>query len=165
MHFTAEHRFPAQPERVAALMVDPEFETRVDLPDLSTPTVLEHDVQTVEHVLRLRYEYVGQLDAVARRLLGNRQLALVQAVRLDSRTWNGRLTLEAESDPGRLHGEAAITLAPDGEHGSVRRLDGEFTVKVPLMGGSVERRLLPGILSRLDVEAAALVERLGADQG
>jgi hypothetical protein len=165
MHFTTEHRFPAPPERVAALMVDPDFETHVDLPDLSTPTVLEHDVKAAEHVLRLRYEYVGQLDGVARRLLGNRQLALIQAVRLDPRTGNGRLTLEAEADSDRVHGAAAITLTTDGPRGSVRRLDGDFTVKVPLMGGSVERRLLPGILSRLDVEAAALVARLGAEQG
>ena len=30
------------------------------------------------------------------------------------------------------------------------------------MGGTIEKRLLPGILSRFDVEAAALAARLGA---
>jgi hypothetical protein len=165
MHFTAEHKFPAPPERVAALMVDPEFEARVELPDLSPPTVVEHDVTSAEHVLRLRYEYIGQLDAIARRLLGNRQLVLVQAVRLDPGTGKGQLTLEAEADPDRVHGAATINLTADGASGSVRRLDGDFTVKVRLIGGSVERRLLPGILSRLDVEASALAERVRADGG
>ena len=45
----------------------------------------------------------------------------------------------------------------------MRALDGDFTVKVPLIGRTVERRLLPGILARLDVEAAALAARLRAD--
>ena len=42
MHFTTEHRFPGAPEEVAALMIDPAFEAAVELPDLSTPDVLEH---------------------------------------------------------------------------------------------------------------------------
>jgi hypothetical protein len=161
MHFSIEHHFPATPERVAALMVDPDFEAHVELPDLSTPTVLAHDVDGIPNVLRLRYDYVGSLDPVARRLLAGRDLTLVQEVRIDPTTGTGQLTLEAEAAPDRLHGNAAITITADGADASTRRLEGEFTVKVPLMGRTVERKLLPGILSRLDVEAAALAERLG----
>jgi hypothetical protein len=163
MHFRAEHTFPAEPARVAALMVDPDFEGSVALPDLSPPTVLEHDTSGTEHVLRLRYEYVGQLDPIARRLLGNRSLTLIQTVTLDPATGTGTLTLEAEADPRRLHGRAGITLT---EHGgsTTRTLEGDFTVKVPVIGGTAERKLLPGVLSRFDVEAAALTARLRADE-
>jgi hypothetical protein len=161
MHFSLEHHFPAAPERVAALMVDPDFEAHVDLPDLSAPTVLAHDVDAIPNVLRLRYDYVGSLDPIARRLLAGRNLTLVQEVRIDPATGAGKLTLEAEADPGRLHGNAAITITANRGDASTRRLEGEFTVKVPLMGSAVEHKLLPGILSRLDVEAAALAERLG----
>ena len=69
MKFTTEHRFPAPPERIGALMVDPDFEANVDLPDLSKPDVVEHDADGSPHLLRLRYQYVGDLDALARRLL------------------------------------------------------------------------------------------------
>jgi hypothetical protein len=161
MHFSIEHHFPATPERVAALMVDPDFEAHVDLPDLSAPTVVAHDVDAVPNVLRLRYDYTGGLDPIARRLLSGRDLTLVQEVQIDPSTGTGTLTLEAEADPGRLHGKAAIAITADGDGASTRALDGDFTVKVPLMGSAVEHKLLPGILARLDVEAAALVERLG----
>ena len=163
MHFTAEHSFPAEPARVGALMVDPVFEASVALPDLSPPEVVEHSDAGAEHVLRLRYEYVGELDPMAKRLLAGRSLTLVQAVRLDPTTGRGTLTLEAEADPGRLHGSARITIDAEDGDSSVRRLDGDFVVKVPLVGGAVERRLLPGVLSRFDVEAAALTARLRAD--
>ena len=45
-----------------------------------------------------------------------------------------------------MHGAATITLTPDGAE-CVRRFDGDFVVKVPLMGGTIEKRLLPGILA------------------
>ena len=54
--------------------------------------------------------------------------------------------------------EATITLTPDGAE-CVRRFDGDFVVKLPIMGGTIEKRLLPGILSRFDVEAEALADR------
>jgi hypothetical protein len=164
MHFTTEHHFAAAPVRVAALMVDPAFEGGVQLPDLSPPELVAHDTDGAEHVLTLRYEYVGQLDPMAKRLLAGRQLALVQTVRLDSDTGLGALTIAAETDPGRLHGNAKITITGgDGADASVRALDGDFVVKVPVIGGTIERRLLPGILARLDVEADALAAHLRAN--
>jgi hypothetical protein len=163
MHFTTEHRFPGAPEEVAALMIDPAFEAAVDLPDLSTPTVLEHAAQSTSDAgsLRLRYEYIGELDGLARRITAGRKLTLVQLVEFDAAAGPGRYTLEAEADPGRVRGAASITLTQDGAE-CVRRFDGDFVVKVPLMGGTIEKRLLPGILRRFDVEAEALADRLRA---
>ncbi len=166
MHFTTEHRFPGVPTRVAALMVDPEFEGAVQLPDLSSPEVVEHDADGSAHILKLRYEYIGQLDPMAKRLLAGRQLALVQTVRIDPDTALGTLTIEFEADPGRLHGNVQITLTADragDADASVRALDGDFVVKVPVVGSTIERKLLPGILTRLDVEADALAAHLRAN--
>jgi Protein of unknown function (DUF2505) len=163
MQFSAEHRFPGPTADVVALMVDPAFEASVALPDLGAATVLGHDATGAQRLLRLRYEYIGQLDPIARRLLAGQDLALVQEVRLDPSSGRGRLTISAEADPDRLHGSADVTVADDGVDACVRRLRGEFVVKVPLMGRTVERRLLPGILGRLDIEAAALTARLRAD--
>ena len=114
--------------------------------------------------LRLRYEYVGELDGLARRASPRAaSLTLVQLVGFDTAAGPGRYTLEAEADPGRVHGAATITLTPDGAgRECVRRFDGDFVVKLPIMGGTIEKRLLPGILSRFDVEAEALAERLRA---
>ena len=88
----------------------------------------------------------------------------MQTVQLDPKSWRGTLTIEAEAEPGRLHGNATIVLEPDDTGGCVRRLSGDFTVKVPVIGSTVERRLLPGIVSRLDAEADALTARLLHDR-
>jgi len=167
MRFSVEHEFPASPDRVAALMIDADFVGSVVLPDLSPPEIVDHTRTDTDALVRVRYTYVGQLDPIGRRLLGNRDLVLVQTVALDLESTAGTLRLEAEADPTRLHGTAQIAITADGHAPDMsrRRLDGDFTVKVPLVGSSVERRLLPGILARFDVEAAALAARLRGSAG
>lgn len=155
MRFCSEHLFVAGVEPVRALLVDPAFQQELQLPDLSLIDVVDSGTHGDEAILRLRYEFVGHLDALAYRLLGGRRLTWLQELRLDMASGAGRLTFAAEADPRRLHGEADVTLRPrDG--GSERTIDGEFVVAVPLVGGMAERRIVPGLLRRLDIEAAAI---------
>ncbi|MGH9228519.1 MAG: DUF2505 domain-containing protein [Acidimicrobiales bacterium] len=158
MHFVAEHRFAAPVEAVIAGLTDPAFHRELQLPDLRLLDVDDRTNQT-ETVLRLRYDFVGHLDPFARRLLGGRRLTWLQQLRLDRASRAGQLTFEAEADPRRLHGRADIALVPD-DGGTRRTLDGELVVAVPVVGGSAERRIVPGLLRRLDIEAKALDQRL-----
>jgi len=48
--------------------------------------------------------------------------------------------------------------AIDGGAATRRTLDGELSVKVPLVGGQAEQRLAPGIRQRIDDEAVALIK-------
>jgi hypothetical protein len=112
-----------------------------------------------ETVLCLRYDFVGHLDPLARRLLGNRRLTWAQELRLDRGSGAGLLTFEAEADPRRLHGRADVALKPD-DGGTRRTVDGDLVVAVPVIGGNAERRIVPGLLRRLDIEADALDRRI-----
>jgi hypothetical protein len=160
MRFAAEQRFDdVTPDAVAALLVDPAFQVSVELPDLSRPDVVEHVVDGEHARLKLRYEFVGRLDPIALKLLGNHELTWVQELRLDVRAARGSLTFAAEADPKRLHGSADVTLTRDGS-ATVRRFDGELVVRAPVVGGMAERRIVPGLLRRLDVEADAVRARL-----
>jgi hypothetical protein len=156
MRFRAEHRFGAATDEVIDVLLDPAFHRELQLPDLATPEVL---FQGEDH-LRLRYEYVGHLDPIAHRLLRGRRLAWLQALRIDRAGRRGRLTFAAEADPRRLKGVADMTF-DDTDNGSVRHVAGELVVDAPLVGNMAERRILPGLLRRLDIEAHALEERLG----
>jgi hypothetical protein len=158
VHFVAEHRFAAPVEAVIAGLTDPAFHRELQLPDLKLLDVDEHTNQT-ETVVHLRYDFVGQLDPFARRLLGNRRLTWLQELRLDRASGAGRLTFAAEADPRRLHGGADVALEP-ADGGTRRTLDGELVVAVPLVGSRAERSIVPGLLRRLDIEADALDRRL-----
>ena len=135
-------------------MVDPVFYLALALPDLSQPEVLERSENRDVTTLRLRYNYVGKLDPLACRLLGSDRLAWIQETRVDRTAGSGVVRFEAEKDPRRLHGSTNFVLTAVGG-GTVRRLDGELIVAVPGIGRMAERRIVPGLLRRLDVEAQA----------
>ncbi len=160
MRFQAEHRFAAPPPAVADVLVDPAFHRDVELPDVRLLGVVDHRDDGDDALLSLRYQYVGQLDPVVRRLLGDRRLTWVQDLAVARATSVGRLTFAVEGNPQRLHGVARFTLRPDGEQ-TVWQLEGEVKVRVPLVGASAERRVLGGFLQRLDVEARHVSDRLG----
>jgi hypothetical protein len=163
VHFEVVHDFPAPRAAVAAVLCDPTFHTQLDLPDLSRPEVVTSAIEGTTNVLILRYEYIGQIDAIARRIVGNRKLTWMQELRLDTQTFAGTLSFSAEEDAKRLNGstEVAITAADDDAH-SRRRIAGDLHVRVPLVGSTAERRILPGLVRRLDVEAAALSNELSS---
>jgi Protein of unknown function (DUF2505) len=164
VQFSAEHHFDAAPEAVGTLLLDPDFHAHVTLPDLAPPTVVNRAVDGSATVLTLRYEFVGQLDPIARKLLSGRSLTWVQELRLDQTTWRGGLAFHAEADPKRLYGDAAVDLVSD-EAGTTRRIAGALHVRAPLIGGTAERRIVPGLVRRLDVEADALRARLATSGG
>ena len=144
-------------------MVDPDFYLALDLPDLSRPEVLERSDNGGVSLLRLRYNYVGKLDPLAQRLLGSGRLVWIQETRVDQAADSGVVSFEAEKDPGRLHGSSDFVLTA-AEGGTVRRFDGELIVAVPGIGRMAERRIVPGLLRRLDIEAQAIEDRLTRDE-
>lgn len=162
MRFQADYDFTAPPERVGELMSDPDFQVQLHLPDLSTPTVVEHEVDGPRRLLRLRYRYVGQIDSFAKRIVGNRQLTWVQELRLDVDTGVGELSFSADDDGGRVNGAATVAITPTGT-GSHRAIAGDFHIRIPVVGGTAEKKIVPGLVRRLDVEAEALAARIAAD--
>ena len=159
VRFHAEHRFTGSVEAVAALLADPNFYVDLILPDLNQPDVLESRDDGDDAMLRLRYEFAGSLDPIAQRLLGSGRLAWIQEVRVNRSDASGTLRFEAEKDPRRLHGAADFALVAS-RGGNVRHLDGELVVAIPGIGRMAEKRIVPGLLRRLDLEAEALDDRL-----
>ena len=163
MHFQVEHGFPAPRADVADVLCDPDFQTQLDLPDLSRPEVVASSIEGTSRLLRLRYEYVGQVDGIARKIVGGRKLTWVQELRLDTATYTGTLSFSAEEDPGRVNGSAdVVILTVDGDATCTRRIAGDLHIRIPLVGGTAEKRVVPGLVRRLDVEAAALSKELAA---
>src|SRR2546428_13610782 len=114
MHFAVEHEFPGPCAAVAAVLCDPAFHAQLDLPDLSRPEIVASSVEGSTRLLRLRYEYVGQLDPIARKIIAGRRLTWIQELRLDTSTYAGTLSFSAEADADRLNGRADVVLVPAG---------------------------------------------------
>jgi hypothetical protein len=156
VEFGREHAFAGTVEQVASLMSDPAFQTGLDLPDLARPDVVAHEVDGTTHRLTLRYAYVGQLDPIAQKVVGNHKLTWAQDLRIDVATGAGTLQFSADGVGGRADGTATVTITATGDASCRRRIVGEFRIRIPLVGGKAERAIVPGLERRLDVEAAAV---------
>lgn len=161
MRFSAEHRFEGTAAAVGDVLSDPGFYATLDLPDLARPVLLENSREGDKTRLAFRYEFVGSLDPLARRLLGSHRLYWRQDIVVDHQGESGQLSFAAEADPKRLHGSADFVLTTD-QQWVTRRLSGELIVAVPLIGATAERKIVPGLLRRLDIEAEAVQQRLRA---
>jgi hypothetical protein len=160
VRFTAEHHFASRPDVVAGVLLDPDFQAHLELPDVALPSVVSSKRDGSLGTLRLRYEFIGHLDPIARRFLGSRALTWVQELRLDTATGDGTLSISVDGEPDRVRGEATVVVGPRGT-GSIRRIAGDLRIRVPVVGGTAERRIVPGIVRRLDLEAVAVRAHLG----
>ena len=101
---------PLLARRSPTCCATPTFQTQLDLPDLSRPEVVASSIDGTTRLLRLRYEYIGQLDRIARKIVGGRQLTWIQELRLDTATFTGTLSFSAEDDADRLNGAADVAI-------------------------------------------------------
>jgi hypothetical protein len=159
VRFSAQHRFHLAPAAVVTVLSDPSFYAELEIPDLGRAELMEHRSAGNVATVRLRYEFVGHLDPIVHRILAHQRLSWIQEIVLDLPALSGTITYAAESNPRLLHGQATFVLEPDGE-GTVRRLEGELVVAVTGISTMAEHRIVPGLLRRLDVEAAAVYEHL-----
>lgn len=159
MRFQAEHRFVGTVDAVIDVLGDPEFHRALELPDLAPPEVLKAEANGDGTKLVLRYVYTGSIDPMVKRFIGVGDLTWRQEIDLDRSTGTGALRFAADADPKKLRGEADLVFEATAD-GCRRRVDGELKVAIPVVGGMAERAIVPGIVERLDLEAAALNQRL-----
>jgi len=152
---SVEHRFEAPLAAVEAALIDRAFYEQLRLPDVAAPEVVSSGVDGTTTRLELRMEYTGQLDPVGQRVVGGRQIAWAQVIEIDTSAHRGTLSVVLDGQRERVQCNAAMTFE-DHDDTTVRLLRGDLVIKVPLVGGLAERRVLPGVLRRLDLEADAL---------
>lgn len=160
MEFSHTATYPADFETVISKNFSEEFlGTLTDMPDTATPKVTSHSDDGTTLVCETAWEHTGQLDPMAKALLGGKPLTWVTTVTIDRATKTGTInTLYME---GKIPGtcEATVTYSEDGGS-TTRDLKGEIKVKIMMAGPTVEKRLADAIEIRLKLEADALIAYL-----
>ncbi|WP_141494802.1 DUF2505 domain-containing protein [Kytococcus schroeteri] len=153
-----DHRFtlPADVDRVMTMVADPEYVAD----KIRRTGALEHTVDVSTDgpgpVIRTtRTMATDRLPQAARRLVGN-GVTLTEEQVWDAPaadgTRSGRLVVTAAGAPARL--EADLRLEPRGEQTDFVTT-GEFTVKVPFLGGQIEKQAEPYVGKVIGMEERA----------
>jgi hypothetical protein len=158
MNFTIEQRLAATPGEVQEILLDPEFvKGRADLPKLGDAELVDAVRDDHSARQRVRLRFTAPLASAVTAVIDPAKLTWI-----DDATYNLTMhTAEHHVVPDhygdRLSCTYSVKLEPfDG--GTRRVLDGVVKVRMPLVGGKVERAIVSGLEEHAAAEAALIDE-------
>ena len=148
MKFRHEVRYDAPPEAVFEMLADPEFRQRAcEAQDvISADVSLERSGDGFSLVVD-QLQKTDDLPSFARSFAGSSTQAIQREEWADST--QGTLRIEAPGKPTSANG--TITLEPDGP-GTREVVELEIKVKVPLIGGKLEKLMAEKVTAGMDAE-------------
>lgn len=160
MQFLHNATYPSDFETVITTNFSKEFLESLDsIPDTATPKVTNHTDDGNTLVCETFWEHTGQLDPMAKALLGGKPLTWVTTATIDRATKSG--TINTVYMEGKIPGTCEATVTFSETDGSTsREIVGDVKVKIMMAGPAVEKRLVDAIQIRLELEAQELIKRL-----
>lgn len=158
MRFSLEHHFDAPVDVVETASNDTAYQDRLaNLPNLGE-----------RNVTKLDHHPDGSIDRVTHYKLGSQLPAPVVAVIGSAATWDEVATFDPGKREwtfrirpqvlaGRIDCKGLYRFVPDGDR-TKRIVEVDLRVKVPLVGGRVEREIGKGLKETMDAEARILSE-------
>jgi hypothetical protein len=162
MRFHLDQIFRAPADDVARAYTDPAFyELLGQLPKLGRPQVLDRQEDGEVVRLQIRHRFTGHLSPAVKRVIDPDRLSWVEHATHDlaRREAEFRLVPDHYGNMFRSFGRYRFE-----EQGDITRrvAEGEVAVRVPIVGGSVERAIVSGLREHLS-EETRVVERFLAD--
>jgi len=161
MRFRTEQRFEAELAAVMAQFCDPGlYPTLVGLPKISAPVVLDHSTDGSHVHLRLHQRFTGELPAAALAVVDPAKLSWVEEIHFDLSRAAATTRLMPDHYADRLTCSGRYTFVASAAGHTVRRLEGDLKVRVPLVGGKVEGALVSGLREHAADEQPLIAARL-----
>jgi hypothetical protein len=160
MRFAITQEVPGTADVVIATLLDPAFLAGLgELPNLAPPTVLDQTRSGDVVVQRVHYRFVGSLSSAVTRVIDPSKVSWVDEVTydLDDQRATFRIIPDHYGDKLRCHGTYTFEQRPST---TIRQVEGELTVRVPLVGRMVERAIVGGLTEHIEAEAALLTQWL-----
>ncbi|UUW87161.1 DUF2505 domain-containing protein [Nocardioides sp. WV_118_6] len=160
MRYSRELAYDAAPDEVFAMLADPAFREKVAAAQqVVSVAVTATPAGTGLHLVIDQVQNTAGLPAIAKKIAGDTTQAVVRE------EWSGpasgTIEITAPGKPTRAAG--TVTLVADGAS-TKHVVDLEVTVKVPLVGGKLEKLMTDNIDAGLSVEHSVGVAWLKGDR-
>jgi hypothetical protein len=160
--FTLHQEIPAPVDAVDAALVDPAFQARMaELPKLGSAEVIanERDGATVK--LQVRYLFQADLSPAVTRVVDPTKLTWIEDSTVDLVAHHTVCVIRPDNYANLLEGGYEAQLTASGA-GCARVITGKVKVRVPLLGGKVEKAIVGGLSENADAQIALLTSFLSA---
>ena len=154
--FTLTQQIDAPADAVDEALVNPDFLVRMaELPKLGSAEVVsvERDRESVQ--LAVRYLFQAELSSAVTKVVDPDKLTWVEESSVDLAAHETACVIKPDNYSNLLQGsyDAAIVAAGSA---SVRTITGRIKVKVPLLGGKVEKAIVGGLSENASAQALLL---------
>lgn len=156
MRFTIEQQYAPDPTAVLVAFTDPAFYGSLQgLTKVAPPDVIDREEAGGKIRMRVRYRFIADLPRAAKRVIDPDKLTWIDDSVYDLDALVVRTVLLPDHYPDRMTASATSTFAPEGA-GTRREAVGTLEVRVPLVGGQVEKAIVSGLQEHVVEEAAGL---------
>jgi hypothetical protein len=163
VRFAFTQHFSAPPDAVAAAYTEPELYDALDsLPKLGAPEVLSRSVDGECVDLNIRYRFKGDLNAAVRAAIDPAKLSWIEESHHDLDALRVTFVMRPDHYADRFKGSGSYRFEADGD-GTIRRSEGELSVKAALVGRRVEQAIISGLGEHL-ADETKVVDRWLADR-
>ncbi|MCB9507762.1 MAG: DUF2505 domain-containing protein [Myxococcales bacterium] len=159
MRFEIRHTFPCPPERLWEVTDSEEFERRLAEATGATRVLLEQSVKDGSRYTKRRISMKRDLPAPMRKALGTDEISY------DQETWRPvegdrlRWQISPKVLGDRFSGTGTTTVRAT-PAGCERIIAGDLQVKVPLIGGAMEKRLVDDVTASYERAAKIALDML-----
>lgn len=156
MDFTLHQQIDAPVDAIEAALVDSTFLQRMDeLPKLGSAEIVRNDRDGDVVQLAVRYLFQAELSSAVTRVVDPDKLTWVEESTCDLVAHRTTCVIRPDNYANLLQGsyDATITVAGSG---STRTITGQLKVKVPLLGGKVEKAIVGGLAENAEAQASLL---------
>ena len=161
MKFRLEQRFPGSVEEVESAYVDPDLFAHLhEQADLGRPELLDRTDAGGTVLLRVRYAFTGELGPPLSALVEPARITWVEESTLDRTTHRTEFHILADHYPDRLHCTGTVELREDRGGGTLRVAEGKLEVKIPFVGGKIERAVVDSLMEQAATQARVVGEWL-----
>lgn len=161
MKFEIVQDLRAVPAAIDGALVDPAFLVRMaELPKLGSAAVVSQarDGDVVRQ--DVRYLFQAELSSAVTRVVDPKKLTWVERSVCDLASHRTECEIRPDNYGGMLSGRyASVIVVTDA--GSRRTLTGDIKVRMPLVGGKVERAIVGGLEENAAAQILLLEEHLG----
>jgi hypothetical protein len=160
MKFGFEQRWTTTVDEVVELYLDEDFwREATGFSKTSPPEVLEVTRDANRGFTRLRWKLSVDLPKEATRFIDPDNVSWVEETTWDIGAATATVVFVPAQGASLMKVSADIVVVPDGSD-AVRRVTGDLRVRIPLLGGRVERAVVDGVGDHLTEEAEVVATRL-----
>jgi uncharacterized protein YndB with AHSA1/START domain len=163
VRFQIEQRFDAGPDDVMRAYTDPAlYDRMVGMARVEQPAVIDVEREGDVVVMRVRFRFIADVPGAARAIVDPTRLTWIDETRYDLVAHTSTTRLLPDHYADRLKASASSRFDPDPTDPgrTVRRVEGELSVRAPLVAGKVERAIVDGLREHLADEAHVVTEHL-----